>query len=108
MISKNTVVVLCLVLFILASQQPAEAGSIKRTVLRAIKWGVCFPTRWVNFVHILPGYFLFIGGGVGELLIDDKIVEDRREQAKKEHEQSLIHKSGYDVPIDAEPTSVGD
>jgi len=100
---KNSLVALCVVLFILASQQPAEAGPIKRAGLLVIKWGVCFPVRWVNFVHILPGYFGFVAGGLGELMIDEAVINDRLKEAAKKEKESLIHKSGYDVPIDAEP-----
>ncbi len=105
---KNSVVILCAVLLILASQQPAEAGPIKRSILRVVKWGVCFPVRWVNFVHILPGYFGFVAGGLGELAIDEALISDRYKDAEKKEKESLIHKSGYDVPIDAEPVKAGD
>lgn len=82
---KNSLVILCVVLFILASQQPAEAGPVRRAGLFVVKWGVCFPVRWVNFVHILPGYFGFVAGGVGELMIDEAVINDRlKEAAKKE------------------------
>lgn len=59
--------------------------------------------RWANFVHILPGYFGFVAGGLGELMIDEAVINDRRKEAEKREERSLIHQSGYDVPIDAEP-----
>ena len=103
MIIKNSLVILAVVAVLALSQQPAEAGPIKRGVLRAVKWGGCFPLRWGSLVHILPGYLLFVAGGVGEIAIDEMLINDRYKDAAKKEDKSLIHQSGYDVPINAEP-----
>lgn len=73
---KNSLVALCVVLFILASQQPAEAKVKPRHVL---KYGVFKPAQGVGYVLAFPGSLLFYLAGFGSDTVDqmDQLDQDK-------------------------------
>lgn len=95
MIKKNLLILLCLALVGYWSQQPAEAGPIKRSIVRTIKWGLCVPATCVTFCHaILPSlafHACSVSIGACDLVIEHDL---KKEEAAKAEAQAETEKKG--------------